>query len=87
MEARAGFQPRQVRAPGRILGPGPGCGPGCGLGAGRAVLGRKNSETFESYFSFFSFSSKGFISWKMDKRLKENMKRYILNWRKEKFFQ
>ena len=58
---RAGFQPRRVRAPGRIPGPGPGCGLGVGERAGRAcglwAMGRFQAETVKSksQFSFFLF--------------------------------
>jgi len=65
MKEWTGFQPRRVRAPGRIPGPGPGCGLGAGESAGSAhagvgrlaVLGRKNS-TEKNEFFLFSISSK-----------------------------
>ena len=61
---RIGFQPRRVRAPGRIPGPGPGCGLGAGERVGKgangcgpwAVSGR-NSKEQEPNFSF---------SWKIE---------------------
>ena len=63
---RAGFQPRRVRAPGRIPGPGPGCGLGAGesVGSAHAGVGRGPPCHFgptqekQEPVSVFSFSWK-----------------------------
>ena len=76
-----------ARAVGRIPGPGPGCGLGVGEHEGERARGRgpwadlpvrPKTVKETSQFFFFSFSSKSFISWKMDKWLKENRKEIFL---------
>ena len=90
---RIGFQPRRVRAPGRIPGPGPGCGLGPGesvgsahAGVGRgplAGLGRKNSTERMSFF-LFSISSKYLFLENEEMVQKKNRKSIFYLWVKFK---